>query len=80
MTKMFQLAGDSAESAAQTAQMVLDFETILAKASMDRVSMRDPNKTYHMMTKKEAGGPGSRTSPGSSISRRSARRRSRRSM
>ena len=28
-------------------------ETILAKASMDRVSMRDPNKTYHMMTRQE---------------------------
>ena len=28
-------------------------ETILAKASMDRVSMRDPNKTYHIMTRQE---------------------------
>src|SRR5260370_3916310 len=53
MTKMFQLAGESAESAAQSAQMVLDMESILAKASMDRVSMRHPNKTYHMLTKKE---------------------------
>ena len=32
MTKMFQLAGESAENAAQSAQMVLDLETILAKA------------------------------------------------
>jgi putative endopeptidase len=53
MTKMFQLAGESAEKAAQSSQMVLDLETNLAKASMDRVSMRDPNKTYHMLTKKE---------------------------
>ncbi len=53
MKKMFQLAGDSAEIAAAKAQAVLDLETILAKDSMDRVSMRDPNKTYHMMTKAE---------------------------
>ncbi len=51
--KMFQLAGDSAEAAGAKAQMVLDLETILAKDAMDRVSMRDPNKTYHMMTKAE---------------------------
>jgi putative endopeptidase len=50
---MFVLAGDSAETAAQKAQTVLDFETTLAKASADRVSMRDPNKRYHPMTKKE---------------------------
>lgn len=53
ITKMFQLAGDSAESAALQAQSVLDLETILAKAAMDRVSMRDPNKTYHMLTKQQ---------------------------
>ena len=53
MTKMFQLAGESAENSAQAARMVLELETILAKASMDRVSMRDPNKTYHMMSRQE---------------------------
>jgi predicted metalloendopeptidase len=51
--KMFQLAGDSAEKAAARAKAVLDFETILAKASADRVSLRDPNKRYHLMTKAE---------------------------
>ena len=50
---MFVLAGDSSEAAAAKARMVLDCETIIAKASMDRVSMRDPNKTYHMMTRQE---------------------------
>jgi endothelin-converting enzyme/putative endopeptidase len=50
---MFQLAGDSAETAAAKARKVLEIETIIANASMDRVSMRDPNKTYHMMTKQE---------------------------
>ncbi len=32
---------------------MLELETILAKASMDRVSLRDPNKTYHMMSRQE---------------------------
>lgn len=50
---MFVLAGDAPEMAGTKAREVLDFETILAKASADRVSMRDPNKTYHPMTKKE---------------------------
>ncbi|HJZ95609.1 MAG TPA: M13 family metallopeptidase N-terminal domain-containing protein, partial [Candidatus Solibacter sp.] len=53
MRKMFLLLGDTAENAPKHAQMVLDFETILAKASMDRVSLRDPNKIYHIMTKAE---------------------------
>jgi len=51
VTKMFQLLGDTAEIAAGNAQMVIDLETILAKAAMDRVAMRDPNKTYHILTK-----------------------------
>jgi predicted metalloendopeptidase len=50
MKNMFVLAGDPADSAAARAQMVLDLETIIAKDSMDRVSNRDPNKTYHIMT------------------------------
>jgi endothelin-converting enzyme/putative endopeptidase len=53
VTRMFRLAGDSAERAAAKAKDVLDFETVIAKASMDRVSMRDPNKMYHMMTKQQ---------------------------
>jgi putative endopeptidase len=52
--RMFQLAGDPAEAAAAQAQMVLEFETTLAKGSADRVEMRDPNKRYHIMTVKEA--------------------------
>ena len=53
VAKMFQLAGDSPEAAANKAQEVLDFETTLAKASADRVAMRDPNKRYHIMTRQE---------------------------
>jgi endothelin-converting enzyme/putative endopeptidase len=52
--KMFQLAGDPPEAAAAQAKMVLDFETTLAKASADRVAMRDPNKRYHLMSLQEA--------------------------
>ncbi len=53
MVKMFQLAGDAADSAAAKAKATLDFETLLAKASVDRVAMRDPKATYHIMTRKE---------------------------
>jgi putative endopeptidase len=54
--KMFQLAGIPEQAAAVAAKEVLDLETILAKASADRVSMRDPNKRYHIMTKAELAG------------------------
>ncbi|HZL68937.1 MAG TPA: M13 family metallopeptidase, partial [Candidatus Limnocylindrales bacterium] len=50
VTKMFQLLGESPEKAAADAKTVLDLETELAKASMDRVERRDPNKVYHKMT------------------------------
>ena len=51
LKKMFALAGDTPEAAAQKAQAVLDFETVIAKVSADRVAMRDPNKRYNIMTK-----------------------------
>src|ERR1035438_8627592 len=50
---MFKLAGDTEQAAALKATMVMDFEMVLAKDALDRVSMRDPNKTYHMLTRKE---------------------------
>ena len=53
MANMFQLAGDTAEAAAAKAKLVLDFETLLAQDSLDRVAMRDPNKTYNIFTRKE---------------------------
>jgi putative endopeptidase len=53
MANMFQLAGDTADSAAAKAKLVLDFETLLAQASVDRVALRDPNKTYNIFTRKE---------------------------
>jgi predicted metalloendopeptidase len=53
MTKMFQLAGDAEDAAVAKAKLVLDFETLLAQHSLDRVAMRDPNKTYNIFTRKE---------------------------
>jgi len=50
ITKMFELMGESPEKAAADANTVLSLETELAKASMDRIERRDPNKVYHKMT------------------------------
>ncbi len=48
--KVFELAGDSAESAKQNAQTILRLETLLAKASLTRVERRDPYKLKHQMS------------------------------
>jgi putative endopeptidase len=48
--KMLALAGEPPEKAAAGAKAVMAIETELAKAALDRVSRRDPNKTYHKMT------------------------------
>ncbi len=50
VTNMFQLLGESPQKAAADAKTVLTLETELAKAAMDRVERRDPNKVYHKMT------------------------------
>ena len=47
--KMMELLGASSEVAAREAQAVLRLETALAKASLDRVTRRDPNKTNHKL-------------------------------
>jgi endothelin-converting enzyme/putative endopeptidase len=47
--RMFVLAGESAETAAAHAATVMRVETELAKASLDIVSRRDPEKIYHPM-------------------------------
>jgi putative endopeptidase len=49
VTKMFELMGDDDTKAAAEAKTVLDLETRLAKASMERVALRDPNNRYHKM-------------------------------
>src|SRR5579862_2164757 len=47
LQKIFALLGEPAERAAADAQMVMDIETALARASLDVVSRRDPAKVYH---------------------------------
>ncbi|HEX2866690.1 MAG TPA: M13 family metallopeptidase [Ignavibacteriales bacterium] len=48
--KMFQLLGYSQEDAKKASEVVMNIETELAKVSMDRVEMRDPNKTYNKVS------------------------------
>jgi putative endopeptidase len=48
--KIFELMGDSTETAAAEAKVVMDLETAMAKASMTRVDRRDPEKVYHRMS------------------------------
>ncbi|MGB7153673.1 MAG: M13 family metallopeptidase [Candidatus Acidiferrales bacterium] len=50
VTKMFELLGDDSAKSTAEAKTVMDIETNLATASMDRVERRDPDKTYHKMT------------------------------
>jgi predicted metalloendopeptidase len=52
--KMFELAGDPSDQAAAEAKTVLEVETGLAKASMDRTERRDPKNRDHFMTATEA--------------------------
>ncbi len=52
--KMFELAGDSPDVAAQEAKTVLAVETGLAQASMDRTERRDPKKRDHLMKAADA--------------------------
>jgi putative endopeptidase len=51
--KMFELLGEPADAAARDARTVLDMETALARASLDRVQRRDPAKRDHLMARKE---------------------------
>ena len=50
ISKMFQLIGDKPAEADAKAKMILSLETSLAKASLDRVSRRNPQLTHHKMT------------------------------
>jgi putative endopeptidase len=51
VAKMLTLAGDDAAKAASEAKAILDLETKLADASLTRVERRDPEKTYHKMSR-----------------------------
>jgi putative endopeptidase len=50
LTKMFQLIGDDAATAASHAAVVMKIETALATASKTRVELRDPEANYHKMS------------------------------
>jgi putative endopeptidase len=50
LTKMFALIGEESAQAAQQAEVILNFETAIAKAQMPRVDLRDPYKTYNKLT------------------------------
>ena len=50
VAKMFTLAGSSEADAKAAAQTVMEFETGLAKASLDNVALRDPKSTDHLTT------------------------------
>jgi endothelin-converting enzyme/putative endopeptidase len=54
--KMLELAGEPAAKSAADADAVMHIETELAMGALDRVSRRDPNKTYHKMSIKELEG------------------------
>ena len=49
VVNMFKLLGDSDDKAVAEAKTVMDIETRLAKVSMPRVDLRDPDKLYHKM-------------------------------
>jgi putative endopeptidase len=46
---LFKLAGDNDDKAAAEADAVLAIETALAKGSLPRVDLRDPEKRYHLL-------------------------------
>jgi putative endopeptidase len=51
--KIFELLGDPLPAAKTNAGIVMDIETVLAKASLTRVDKRDPYKLFHKMTRKQ---------------------------
>jgi len=50
VAKMFELLGDNPAKSAAEAKTVMEIESNLAQASMDRIERRDPDKTYHKMS------------------------------
>ncbi len=47
---LFTLTGTSQDDAAKNAATIYDVETVLAKAQLSRVAMRDPNVTYNKLS------------------------------
>ena len=66
--RTLQLVGTPAKAATQQAQWIMDFETRLAKASLGRVELRNPNNQYHFLasptpTRSRRTSTGPRSSP-----------------
>ena len=53
VAKMLALAGDDAAKASSEAKAIVELETKLAEASLTRVERRDPEKTYHKMSRSD---------------------------
>ena len=53
IAKMLGLVGDDTAKSAAEAKTILDLETKLAEASLTNVERRDPEKTYHKMSRQE---------------------------
>jgi putative endopeptidase len=53
VAKMFELLGDKPEVASNEAKTVFEIEKSLAKSSMTKVEMRDPEKQYNKKSSKE---------------------------
>lgn len=49
IAQLFTLLGDSSEVARHNARIVMALETRLAKASLTKVALRDPQASYHLM-------------------------------
>ncbi len=49
--KLFVLMGHTKKQAIEAREAVMKIETVLAKASMKKEEMRDPDKTYHKMSR-----------------------------
>jgi putative endopeptidase len=49
VVQIFKLAGDPDDKAQAEAKSVIDIETALAKGSMPRVELRNPDNVYHIM-------------------------------
>ena len=49
VARMFTLAGDPPDKAANESKIVMSIETALAKASRTRVELRDPEKNYNLV-------------------------------
>ena len=54
--RLFELLGDAPALARERAGTVLAMETRLARASLSRVAMRDPNAVYHKLSRPELAG------------------------